>query len=389
MGVVPEVPTLEKIVRGTDVTVNVLTTVAGLAGIARLGYQVAAGQATRIIRQPLRVRPPMAGPRRQLTEGEVQGIAGGIVAAPPFDAFSTALTAAGDRSKAGAALGVVSGALSITSGAALATSGAVYAPALLVGGGAYSLTRAVDNLTGDRISGGAASIAWSLSQQSGSAVARRARHQLELRRIDLAIKAEAEARKQEVFGHLHERARAAAVAGPASTPVGPAPRTTRPPRAVRPPRPTPKPFDWSSDRIPPPALQHQYRPDRPGQVGWGTVVRRSAPYWEMDAAQRERVLNAPDHTTAMLGTWERTLRQREAADAWVRGTHMQHIRTAFRHDPFRQAAETLSALPQPYSPATFSTSSVLDRYASQLESNRRLQSFLDQPFRSAPLLGFR
>ena len=39
----------------------------------------------------------------------------------------------------------------------------------------------------------------------------------------------------------------------------------------------PRPFDWSSPRIPPRELQGTYRPDRPGQAGWGMEVARSRP----------------------------------------------------------------------------------------------------------------
>jgi hypothetical protein len=39
-----------------------------------------------------------------------------------------------------------------------------------------------------------------------------------------------------------------------------------------------RPFDWRSNRIPPPELQGTFRPDRPGQPGWGLEVTRSRPF---------------------------------------------------------------------------------------------------------------
>ena len=39
-----------------------------------------------------------------------------------------------------------------------------------------------------------------------------------------------------------------------------------------------RPFDWRGSSIPPPALQQTFRPDRPGQPGWGLEVTRSRPF---------------------------------------------------------------------------------------------------------------
>jgi hypothetical protein len=39
-----------------------------------------------------------------------------------------------------------------------------------------------------------------------------------------------------------------------------------------------RPFNWNNNTIPPKSLQSTFRPDRPGQPGWGMEIKRSRPF---------------------------------------------------------------------------------------------------------------
>lgn len=292
-------------------------------------------------------------------------------------------------------------------------------PVVLAFSAAYGLTRALDQATGygtgmaqgAGISGTLAADAWRTSPiNPANNVALQLKHQLELLQVSQAVQADADRRKQEIM-----RALATQVQPPAPAAAPAAPATPRlqartfswrsnaipPPqlqRTYRPDRPgqpgwgtvVQRSFDWRSNDIPPPHLQGSLRPDRPGQPGWGMPVGHSAPWWQSSPQQRLADATSGDAALSTLRRWEAAARARESTTRWVDSTHADFVRQQYRHDPVRLAGELLSVnrTPSWQQPGQPGVLGALDRLADRLEAqqatNRWLQGLSAQFSGSRP-----
>lgn len=389
----PTISTLEALLRYTDVGFTILSAASGIAGAVNLGRRAAGGAVTE------RVARHFVGPPAPLVRLEgVPKIQTEVVGGRVADAFTIpSLVGQGDP-RLGAFFGLWAGGLSASSAFALAGTGAAVAPVALTAAGAWTGTRSIDRLTGfgsgvfrEGLFSGLLVEAWF----SKLPLVRRRRHQAALKAIDVATYTEAAAQKRKVFAQHRQVVFEPMGLGNQTAPVGRQPRARAPLPApslplrrqhrMRSTASAPRPFTWLSDEIPPPHLQSQFRADRPAQPGWGLEVQRSEPWQRRSASERLRTLGTPDSTVATLRSWERHQRERQAVRAWVDAAHTQHIRSSFRHDPIRQAAELLSVSQRTFVSTSPNTALAIGRYAQQIESQQRVRSMLSGPFTAAPM----
>jgi hypothetical protein len=142
----------------------------------------------------------------------------------------------------------------------------------------------------------------------------------------------------------------------------------------------PRPFDWTSDAIPPARLQSTFRPDRPGRPGWGLSVERSEPFWKSNPTQRLDWMSRPgDSTIGLLKGWEQRLAEQRAGQQWVDQTRDTWVRDRYRHDPVRLASEQLRwSQPQQSFDPFAGTSALLGQLSDRIQSQQQTRQFLNR-----------